>query len=149
VRIGAALALTAIGDAKSPAYFRAASCDDNKYVRLIALSSMKTGQGESCKKTVMPGGAKDLPAGSMKAVKAGDREILLASPDTGIYAIDNVCTDRGCRLSAGTLEGGTVHCPCHGPVFNARTGEVEKGPAKIPLPAYAVVIENGGITLTR
>jgi HEAT repeat protein len=147
VRMGAALALTAIGDAKSLAYLKAASCDDNEYVRLIALSSVKTGEGESCKKTVKLGYAKDLALGSMKAVQAGDREILLVNLDTGIYAIQNTCTHRGCRLSDGTLEGGIVHCPCHGSAFNVKTGEVVNGPAKTPEPAYAVVLENGEITV--
>jgi nitrite reductase/ring-hydroxylating ferredoxin subunit len=147
VRMGAALALTAIGGAKSLTYLRAASCDENEYVRLIALSSVKTGEGESCKKTVKLGFAKDLPEGSMKAVRAGNLEILLANTGTGIYAIHNICTHQGCRLSDGTLEGGTVHCPCHGSAFNVKTGEVVNGPAKTPEHAYVAVLENGEITI--
>jgi HEAT repeat protein len=50
VRMGAALALTAIGDEKSLEYLKRASCDENEYVRLIALSSVKSGEGESCRK---------------------------------------------------------------------------------------------------
>jgi Rieske Fe-S protein len=34
-------------------------------------------------------------------------------------------------------------CPCHGSVFNARTGAVEQGPASQPLPPKRVV-ESGG-----
>jgi len=44
----------------------------------------------------------------MKAVQTGDREILLVNLDTGIYAINTICTYRGCRLSGGSLEGDTV-----------------------------------------
>jgi nitrite reductase/ring-hydroxylating ferredoxin subunit len=147
VRMGAALALAAIRDEKSLTYLKAASCDENEYVRILALSSGKSGEGESCKKTTNLGPAKGLPAGSMKAVQAGDREILLVNLDTGIYAINNICTHHGCRLSDGSLEGETVHCPCHGSAFNVKTGEVVKGPAKTPEPSYAVSLRNGEITI--
>ncbi len=147
VRMGAALALTAIGDEKSLGYLKTVSCDENEYVRMIALSSVKSGEEGSCKKTIKLGYAKDLPEGSMKAVQASDREILMVNTDTGIYAINNICTHRGCRLSDGKLEGGTVHCPCHGSAFNVKTGEVVQGPAKTPEPAYAVSLEKGEISI--
>jgi nitrite reductase/ring-hydroxylating ferredoxin subunit len=148
VRMGAALALAAIGDEKSHNYLINASCDENEYVRKIARTVMKSGGEEACKKTMKLGNEKDLPPGSMKAVQAGDREILLANPGEGIYAINNVCTHHGCRLSDGTLEGGNVRCPCHGSVFSVKTGEVVKGPAKAPEPSYTVTIVNGEITFT-
>jgi len=47
VRMGAALALAAIGDEKSMRYLKTASDDENEYVRMIALSSVKSGEGES------------------------------------------------------------------------------------------------------
>ena len=83
----------------------------------------------------------------MKAVQDGDREILPVNLDTGMYAINTICTHRGCRLSGGSLEGETVHCPCHGSAFNVRTGVVMKGPAKTPEPSYTVSIGNGEITI--
>jgi nitrite reductase/ring-hydroxylating ferredoxin subunit len=148
VRMGAALALTAIGDEKSLGYLRKASCDENEYVRTIALTSLKTGEGGSCTKMVMLGYAKDLPEGSMKAVQAGTLDILLVHTGTGIYAIGNTCTHRGCRLSDGTLEGETVRCPCHGSAFRVKTGEVSNGPAKIPEPSFTVAVVDGEISLT-
>jgi len=39
-----------------------------------------------------------------------------------IYAINNTCTHRGCRLSDGNLEQETVQCPCHGSLFNIKPG---------------------------
>jgi 3-phenylpropionate/trans-cinnamate dioxygenase ferredoxin subunit len=85
---------------------------------------MKNSKGVSCKKTMKPGNVKDLPSGSMKAVHAGEGEILIVNPDSGIYALNNSCTLRGCKLSDGTLGGETVHCPCHGSVFNVKTGDM-------------------------
>ena len=47
VRMGAAPALAAIGDEKRKRYLKTASGDENEYVRMIALSSVKSGEGES------------------------------------------------------------------------------------------------------
>jgi nitrite reductase/ring-hydroxylating ferredoxin subunit len=145
VRMGAALALSAIGDAKSLAYLKTASCDENEYVRVIARAVSNTDTGESCTESANLGYEKDLPPGSMKARQAGDEEILLVNLENRIYALNNTCTHHGCRLSEGTLEGGTVRCPCHGSVFNIKTGEVVEGPAKTPERVYAIAIEKGEI----
>lgn len=147
VRMGAALALSAIGNTKSLAYLKTASCDENEYVRTIARAGTKTDTGESCVTSVNLGYEKDLPPGSMKARQAGDKEILLVNLENRIYALNNTCTHHGCRLSEGILEGGTVQCPCHGSVFNVKTGEVVKGPAKAPERVYAITIEKGEIRL--
>jgi HEAT repeat protein len=48
VRMGAALALAAIGNEKSLAYLKAASCDENEYVRKIAQAVLKSGGGGAC-----------------------------------------------------------------------------------------------------
>jgi nitrite reductase/ring-hydroxylating ferredoxin subunit len=97
--------------------------------------------------TVTAGNIKDLPPGSMKAVQDGDREVLLVNLDNRIFAMNNRCTHRGCGLSRGRLEGETVRCPCHGSIFNIRTGEVVNGPAKIPEPVLAVTVRDGTILL--
>jgi HEAT repeat protein len=104
VRMGVALALAAIGVEKCLTYLRAASCDENEYVRKIARAVMKNGEGVSCKKTMKLGNVKDLPSGSMKAMHVCEGEILLVNLDSGIYAMNKSCTHRGCRLSDGTLE---------------------------------------------
>jgi nitrite reductase/ring-hydroxylating ferredoxin subunit len=44
-------------------------------------------------------------------------------------------------LSDGTLKGGKVTCPCHGSIFDVKTGSVVKGPAKKPEPAYETKME--------
>lgn len=94
------------------------------------------------------GNVTDLPPpGDMKAVKTGDREILLVHLDTGIFALDNFCSHNGCRLIYGTLHGGQLRCPCHSSVFDVTTGRVINGPATTPLPSYRVILREGGITL--
>jgi nitrite reductase/ring-hydroxylating ferredoxin subunit len=46
-----------------------------------------------------------------------------------------------CLLSDGTLKGGNITCSCHGSIFDVSTGNVIKGPAKKPEPAYQTKIE--------
>ena len=86
---------------------------------------------------------KTLGAGAMMGVEAGGKPILVANVGGKYYAIGDKCTHRGCRLSGGKLkENGVVECPCHGSNFDVKTGNVIKGPAKNPEPAFEVKLEN-------
>jgi 3-phenylpropionate/trans-cinnamate dioxygenase ferredoxin component len=72
----------------------------------------------------------DLPAGKMKKVNAGGKDILIANVD-GVYcALNDKCPHLGGSLSGGTLKGDIVTCPRHGAQFSVRTGEAV-GKAKI------------------
>jgi len=88
------------------------------------------------------GTVKELEYAPMKGVVVDGKEILIVKTGTKIFAIGNKCTHMGCKLSSGKLEGETVRCPCHGSMFNVRTGEVVKGPAKNPEHFYTVTVEN-------
>jgi nitrite reductase/ring-hydroxylating ferredoxin subunit len=44
-------------------------------------------------------------------------------------------------LSEGSLKGQNVTCSCHGSVFDLKTGNVVKGPAKKPEPVFQVKSE--------
>ena len=148
VRMAAAIALSAIGDEKSLEFLKGSVCDENEHVRTIAAAATRTPSGETCRRTVPAGPAGELLPGTMKAVLDGGREILVANTGDGIFAIGNICTHKGCQLSRGTLEGSTVHCPCHGSAFDVKSGAVVKGPAGQAEASYPVAIENGGITIT-
>ena len=84
---------------------------------------------------------KDLKPNQMTSVEAGGKEIVVVNLDGAYYAIGNRCTHMGCMLSDGTLRGETVTCPCHGSIFDVKTGSVMKGPAKKPEPAYQTKTE--------
>jgi len=84
---------------------------------------------------------KDLKLNQMMGVEAGGKEIVVVNLEGTFYAIGNRCTHMGCMLSDGALKGGTLTCPCHGSIFDVRTGNVVKGPAKKPEPAYRTKIE--------
>jgi nitrite reductase/ring-hydroxylating ferredoxin subunit len=63
-------------------------------------------------------------------------------------AIGNKSTHMGCALSNGTLNGDTVQCACHGSVFNVKTGDVIRGPAKKPEQKYELQISSDQILLS-
>jgi 3-phenylpropionate/trans-cinnamate dioxygenase ferredoxin subunit len=84
---------------------------------------------------------RDVEPGSMVAVEAGGKEIVVVNLEGKYYAIGNRCTHMSCLLSDGTLKDGNVSCPCHGSVFDIRTGNVVNGPAKKPESVYQTKVE--------
>ncbi|HKS46803.1 MAG TPA: Rieske (2Fe-2S) protein [Amycolatopsis sp.] len=85
----------------------------------------------------------EISVGSAKAVEIGGKKAIVARPaENNVVAFDAACTHQGCAVNPS---GNKLNCPCHGSVFNALTGAVEKGPAKTPLPSIAVKVENGKV----
>ncbi len=66
----------------------------------------------------------ELKSGTMKSVKAGGREILLARVGDIYYAADGRCPHMGGELSRGELDGTVVTCPRHGSQFDIGSGRV-------------------------
>lgn len=91
---------------------------------------------------------KQIGMGTMAGVKTGDKSILVANLAGKYHAIGNVCTHMRCMLSNGTLKEGTVECPCHGSVFDVKTGKVVKGPAKEPEPTFQVKVEGDDLMIS-
>jgi nitrite reductase/ring-hydroxylating ferredoxin subunit len=91
------------------------------------------------------GMADSFVSGKMVGLKEGDKQILIANINGQFYAIGNVCTHRGCRISGGILEGENARCPCHGSVFSLKTGEVVHGPAKNPVSSYKIELRRDEI----
>jgi len=88
---------------------------------------------------------KDLASGEKMGAKAGRKKILLANLNGEFFGIGNVCTHMGCVLSEGDIIGEGIECPCHGSIFDVKTGKVLKGPAKKPAPVFKVKIEGDEI----
>jgi len=92
--------------------------------------------------------AEDLKPNQMKAADAAGKSVLLVNLEGTFYAIGNKCTHMSCSLSNGRLKGETVQCPCHGSIFNVKTGNVVGGPAAKPEPKYDVKVENGQVMIS-
>ncbi len=72
--------------------------------------------------------ADELAAGALVRVSRGDLDVLLAHTEAGIVATEDRCPHMSAPLSAGRLEGCTLHCPLHRGAFDARSGEVTTFP---------------------
>ncbi len=65
----------------------------------------------------------DVPAGKMKHIEVGEKEILLANPDGKVYALCDRCSHMNAPLSMGNLNGKVVTCAMHGARFDVTTGK--------------------------
>lgn len=83
----------------------------------------------------------------MMRVVINNQKILLADVNGNYYAIGDVCTHRGCQLSKGKLEAETVICPCHGSVFDLKTGNFLKGPTKKAELKYELKVQGDDIMI--
>lgn len=72
----------------------------------------------------------------------GRRMLLTRISETAVVAFSAKCTHQGCTVAP---DGVTLACPCHGSVYDARTGKVLNGPAPAPLPGIDVVVTNGEV----
>ncbi len=70
----------------------------------------------------------EISPGQMKTVKLGAEEVLLVNVDGKFYAIGNVCTHEGGKLSQGTLQGTIVTCSRHKAQFDVTSGKVVSAP---------------------
>ncbi|MGO8806680.1 MAG: Rieske (2Fe-2S) protein [Candidatus Bathyarchaeia archaeon] len=96
----------------------------------------------------------EISPGKTKIVNFGSEEVLLANVDGNFYAIGNVCTHEGGKLSKGTLQGTTVTCPRHKAQFDVKTGGVVTSPKILFMhpkinnaPIYAVKVEGTAILI--
>jgi 3-phenylpropionate/trans-cinnamate dioxygenase ferredoxin subunit len=63
--------------------------------------------------------------------------------DDSFYAIEDVCTHDGGKLTGGCVEDGEIVCPRHGARFSIRTGEALSAPAYEPTATFPVRVREG------
>jgi nitrite reductase/ring-hydroxylating ferredoxin subunit len=81
----------------------------------------------------------------IEGFQVSGKDILVARVGGGFFALGDICTHNGCRLSGGRIRNGTIRCPCHGSAFDPGTGKVIQGPAERPLPVFHLKVENGQV----
>jgi len=75
-----------------------------------------------------------------------DPAVAVAQPKAGQFVAHTaVCTHQGCIVAAA---GGQLDCPCHGSKFDAFTGKVVNGPARLPLDAVPVTVNGTSLEFT-
>jgi thiosulfate dehydrogenase [quinone] large subunit len=95
------------------------------------------------------GASKQLPAGTGALYQDpadGQADIVVRQPSGALSACSAICTHAGCRVE---YTNGELYCPCHGSVFDSRTGAVKQGPATQPLAVKRVIERDGSIYALR
>jgi Rieske Fe-S protein len=85
------------------------------------------------------GALTSYPQGKWKSV--GD--YIIGHDANGLFAFSTSCTHQGCLITAPSSTGATS-CPCHGARFDGN-GAVTAGPARTPLPHFALTVCNGEV----
>jgi nitrite reductase (NADH) small subunit len=86
----------------------------------------------------------DVPPGTVRAVRAGERDVALAHVDGRFYATQNECAHLEGPLGDGALEGFVLTCPWHGWQYDVRTGENEFDRA-IAVETFPVAVADGEV----
>jgi len=74
--------------------------------------------------------------------KVAGRAIVIVRSAKGVHAFDGTCTHAKFHFGTSRLVGGCeIECPIHGARFDAATGTVTMGPAKLPLPRIDVEVD--------
>jgi nitrite reductase/ring-hydroxylating ferredoxin subunit len=69
----------------------------------------------------------ELPEGERRAVKIGERSILLIHEQGHVYAMASACPHMRLPLKGGKLtENGAIVCPWHHSAFDLRSGDVKE-----------------------
>jgi nitrite reductase/ring-hydroxylating ferredoxin subunit len=100
----------------------------------------------------------EIPAGTMKRVRAFDHAILLSNVAGKIYATQDNCGHMRASLARGTLDGSVVTCALHGAKFDVTNGKnvggIRPGLPPIvaevdvqPLKTYLVEVKGGAVFL--
>ena len=78
----------------------------------------------------------DLGEGRPFGANVAGARIVLAREAGKVYALAAVCSHAGGPLDEGEVRGAFIVCPWHGSTFCLANGEIERGPATTPQPAY-------------
>ena len=85
----------------------------------------------------------DIPVGG--GMIFADAETVITQPTAGTYkAFSSICTHAGCPVAQVS---DTIVCNCHGSKFSLADGSVVAGPAQKALPARAVTVTGGTVSV--
>ena len=82
-----------------------------------------------------------MPVGGSAAFTdpaSGDPALVIQQTAGDFVAFDAVCPHAGCTV-AYQRSARIIACPCHGSEFDARTGDVIRGPATTGLTPITVI----------
>jgi Rieske Fe-S protein len=109
-------------------------------VGLAGCSSSKGGGGATTSAGSPLVKLSEVPVGGSVAAtaKVNGHPVVVSQKTAGaVAAFSAICTHMGCTVNAG---GPQFHCPCHGSIYDAFTGQVVHGPAPAALTAIPVKV---------
>ena len=89
----------------------------------------------------------EVPEGKMKTAMLGKKPILIYRQNGKLYALSNVCTHMGGRMSDGMIIGherDRLVCPRHKAVFSLCDGSSHSFPRR-GLESHETKVENGKV----
>ena len=84
------------------------------------------------------GPVSQFPAGQTTDAIVNGHPVFVTNVVGTVTVYSRICTHLGCVIEP------KVPCPCHGSIFST-TGQVLKGPARLPLPTYAARVQGGSV----
>ena len=89
-----------------------------------------------------------LPIGQQRCVQFDATTVLLCRTESGIFAIENVCSHSEFPLFGGSVADGVITCPVHGAKFDLKTGISITNKRLSPVRTYAVEVDGDFATLS-
>ncbi|HEX2096798.1 MAG TPA: Rieske 2Fe-2S domain-containing protein [Solirubrobacterales bacterium] len=111
----------------------------------VAVTTFESGPREWAP-TVL---ATELLEGRPACATVGGVPVFLIRQGDRVHALASRCNHRGGPLHEGDVSDGTVTCPWHGSVFRLADGNLERGPAASPQPAYETRISDGRVEVRQ
>ena len=87
--------------------------------------------------------ADEILPGEYRVVDVDDVEVAVFNIDGEFYAIEDVCTHDGEKLTGGPIQDDEIVCPRHGAHFCIRTGEAMSAPAYEPTYKFPLRVQDG------
>lgn len=89
--------------------------------------------------------ADEIKCGEIRVADVDGAQIVVFNLDGEYYAIEDLCTHDGGKLTGGTIEGDEIVCPRHGARFCIKTGAALTAPAYEAVATFPIKVENGNI----
>ncbi len=77
----------------------------------------------------------------------GGKNVAVYESDGSLTVMENLCTHLKCKVDWNEDER-VWDCPCHGSKFSP-TGDLLRGPARLPLNRLVYTLDNGDIRLSE
>jgi len=99
---------------------------------------------------VRVGALAEIPEGELRAYDVASGRVVVTRDEHRLFAVGETCTGSGCSLADGAFDDRSAQLTCASceSVFDAETGEPVAGPARDPLPVFAVREVDGWVELS-